>query len=280
MRWEISGVTYETEIKGVTDNAPTSYNVEPVSTANPPVATTTRVVFFKKNPLGFSSYRVVVKQNEQDYYNVYLPSLLEGMVFTSGGTDYVITNILNNDNFTVEPAVAAVAADVEFTTRSSKNTINVTTLLTDNANKVPPALIETTPVQQQYSTSDVKLIPRVALQANYTGSGAPFFATGTDRNRYIYPGSETLKVRSLGNFENMFVDGSYAGLWQADTDPPTGVIENKFQLGKNSEQALPASKQELIFSCYETTPVISELDIYYETSTAFDIYNLNEQFSL
>ena len=77
----------------------------------------------------------------------------------------------------------------------------------------------------------------------------------------------------------MFVDGSYAGLWQADTDPPTGVIENKFQLGKNSEQALPASKQELIFSCYETTPTISELDIYYETSTAFDIYSLNEQFS-
>ena len=326
MRWEKLGVTYETEIKGVTDNAPTSYSIEPVSTANPPTATSTRVVFFKKNPLGYASYRVVVKQNEQDYYNVYLPSLLDGnpvvkpfkLEFTLGGpaeegvctvqngptipaanprtflllegmvfeeppgTEYVITNILNDENFTVSPIppLKITNAIAEFTTRSSKNTINVTTLLTDNANKVPPALIETTPVQQQYSTSDVKLIPRVALQANYTASGAPFFATGTDRNRYIYPGTETLKVRSLGNFEGMFVDASYAGLWQADTDPPTGVIENKFQLGRNAETVLPSSKEALQFSCYETTPTISELDIYYETSTAFDIYTLNEQFSL
>ena len=321
MRWVISNVTYETEVKGVTDNSPTSYTIEPVSTANPPTASSTRVVFYKKNPLGFSSYRVVVKQNEQDYYNVYLPSLLdgnpvvkpfklnvaitaegvgtvnsttdlpaappktflllEGMVFTSAaGTEYVITNILNNDHFTVEPATVLAAEDVEFTTRSSKNTLNVATLLTDNANKVPPALIETTPVQQQYGTSDVKLIPRVALQANYTGSGAPFFSTGVDRNRYIYPGVDALKVRSLGNFEGLFVDGSYAGLWQADTDPPTAVIENKFQLGKNSIGALPASKEALIFSCYETTPTISEIDIYFETSTSFDIYTLNEKFSL
>jgi hypothetical protein len=124
------------------------------------------------------------------------------------------------------------------------------------------------------------LIPRVALQANYTASNTPFFTTGTERNRYIYPSTESVKVRSLGNFENMFVDASYAGLWQADTDPPTGVIENKFQLGQNAETVLPVAKQALQFSCYETTPTISELDIYYETSTAFDIYDLNEQFAL
>ena len=32
----------------------------------------------KKNTLGWYSYKVVVKQQEQDYYNVYLPSLLNG----------------------------------------------------------------------------------------------------------------------------------------------------------------------------------------------------------
>ena len=126
----------------------------------------------------------------------------------------------------------------------------------------------------------MKLIPRVALQANYTASNTPFFTTGTDRNRYIYPASDSLKVRSLGNFEGMFVDGSYAGLWQADTDPPTGVIENKFQLGRDAETVLPSSTEALQFSCYETTPTVSELEIYYETSTAFNIYTLNEQFAL
>ena len=272
------------------------------------------------------TYKVVVKQNEQDYYNVYLPSLLdgnpvvkpfklefnmeangvctvisgtipaadpktflllEGMVFEEPippsitPTEFVVTNILNNDNFTIfpEPGVAIANVIAEFTTRSSRGSINVTTLLTDNANKVPPALIETTPVQQQYSTSDVNLIPRVALQANYTASNTTFFPTGTNRNRYIFPGTTSSKVRSLGNFESMFVDGSYAGLWQADTDPPTAVIENKLQLGQNSETVLPVSKQPLQFSCYETTPTISELDIYYETSTAFDIYTLNASLS-
>jgi len=316
MRWIISNVTYETEVKGVTDNSPTSYTIEPVSTANPPTASSTQVIFYKKNTLGWMTYKVVVKQNEQDYYNVYLPSLLdgnpvvkpfklniditaegvgtvnsttdlpaaepktflllEGMVFTSAaGTEYVITNILNNDNFTVKPATLMAAEDIEFTTRSSKSTLNVTTLLTDNANKVPPALIETTPVQQQYGTSDINLIPRVALQANYTASGGSFFPASTDRNRYIFPGITSSKVRSLGNFEGLFTDGSYAGLWQADTDPPTAVIENKLQLGQNAETVLPVSKQPLQFSCYETTPTISELDIYYETSTVLDIYTLN-----
>ena len=316
MRWIISNVTYETEVKGVTDNSPTSYTIEPVSTANPPTASSTQVIFYKKNTLGWMTYKVVVKQNEQDYYNVYLPSLLdgnpvvkpfklniditaegvgtvnsttdlpaaepktflllEGMVFTSAaGTEYVITNILNNDNFTVKPATLMAAEDIEFTTRSSKSTLNVTTLLTDNANKVPPALIETTPVQQQYGTSDINLIPRVALQANYTASGGSFFPASTDRNRYIFPGITSSKVRSLGNFEGLFTDGSYAGLWQAETDPPTAVIENKLQLGQNAETVLPVSKQPLQFSCYETTPTISELDIYYETSTVLDIYTLN-----
>jgi hypothetical protein len=325
LRWSSSGTVYDVEIKEITSNGATNFDIIPAAYTNVPAASDI-ITVYKKNPLGFYSYRVVVKQQEQDYYNVYLPSLLDGnpvvkpfkLEFTLGGpaeegvctvqngptipaadpktflllegmvfeeppgTEYVITNILNNENFTVSPIPPAkiTNAIAEFTTRSSKNTINVTTLLTDNANKVPPALIETTPVQQQYSTSDVKLIPRVALQANYTASNTPFFTTGTERNRYIYPSTESVKVRSLGNFENMFVDASYAGLWQADTDPPTGVIENKFQLGQNAETVLPVAKQALQFSCYETTPTISELDIYYETSTAFDIYDLNEQFAL
>ena len=30
------------------------------------------------NDLGWYSYRIVVKQTEQDYYNVYLPGILNG----------------------------------------------------------------------------------------------------------------------------------------------------------------------------------------------------------
>jgi len=36
-------------------------------------------LYSDENPLGFYSYKIVVKQKQQDYYNVYLPSLLYGV---------------------------------------------------------------------------------------------------------------------------------------------------------------------------------------------------------
>jgi len=267
----------------------------------------TSVSVYNINPLGFYSYKVVVKQNEQDYYNVYLPSLLqgnpvvkpfeltllavaagtkvievnstvhgdpatfpilEGMVVNLGGTDYSVTNILNSTQFEVDSAPGVVGAGLATFSQRNTSTLNVTTLLTDNANKIPPALNETTPTQAQFATSTTRLIPRVAID------NLKFTATADTNNWPIFPGKQSLKVRSLGNFEAMFVDGKYAGLWQADTDPPTAVIENTFQLGKDSEIAKPTSKEELFFSCYETTPVVSQLEIFYESSSSNTITNL------
>ena len=77
----------------------------------------------------------------------------------------------------------------------------------------------------------------------------------------------------------MFVDGSYAGLWQADTDPPAMIVQNKFQLGVFAEDVVSgggtAPTDQLQFSCYETTPVKSNLEIFYESSTSGLIKELN-----
>ena len=268
------------------------------------------------NATGWYSYKVVVKQLEQDYYNVYLPSLmngtpvikpfdltctftnaskiasvdaltgienltfplLEGMkVVTPGGRTYFINNILNFTQFELTSAATATETSVEatFSTNSSEGVLNVTTLLTDNANKVPPALNETTPVQQQYSTSDVQLIPRVAELSSSFVNDQPYYPTATTASGPIFPGLQTMKVQSIGNFESIFKRASYNGLYNADTDPPTAIIQNTFNLGSNAQLAKPSSEAETLPAIYETNPTISNIEIYYETSTSGTVKQLN-----
>ena len=78
------------------------------------------------NPTGWYSYKVVVKQNQQEYYNVYLPGFLNGYLHNS--TDQGI--------------------------------VAHTALVGDNINKVPRSLIEVGPDQKLYR-SDETLFPVV-----------------------------------------------------------------------------------------------------------------------
>ena len=376
---------------------------------------------FSDKVLGFSSYKVVVKQLEQDYYNVYMPSLLdgtpvvkpfdlnctfvknsstatvdpigtieyrtfpliEGMKVVAGTSTYFIQNIINytefelttkaSANYSATPAplkdmgfgffqptqvditagnivtnialvnaatgggsgsggkVSAIVdnsgvgatkkliitmtsagvnynigdkltipakvvasgssaypeiefvittgnlatSSTNFSTQSSTGVLNTTTLLTDNANKIPPALEETSPVQVNYSTSEVDLIPRTAKQTNWTATnGSPFYTTN-DHTMPIFPLKTKLKVQTIGNFESLFKRGSYNGLYAADTDPPTAIVKNSFNMGQDSQIAKPSSQVEQVPAIYETSPTESKLEIFYETSTAGDIKELN-----
>ena len=323
IQWTASGVDYELVVQYAFNNLQTTgKNRYGMITQNGEQPTTVpgvaqSVDFIDAgNATGWYSYKVVVKQLEQDYYNVYLPSLLngspvikpfdltctfvsgnkiatvdavgtienltfpllEGMkVVTPGGKTYYINNILNFTQFELTSAATASEASVEatFSTESSTGVLNVTTLLTDNANKVPPALNETTPVQQQYSTSDVELIPRLAELSSSFTTDRPYFASATTASGPVFPGLQTMKVQSIGNFENLFRRGSYNGLYNADTDPPTAIIQNTFNLGSNSQIAKPSSEAETLPAIYETTPTISNIEIYYETSTSGTVKELN-----
>ncbi len=323
IQWTASGVDYEVVIQYAFNNLQsTGKNRYGMITQNGEEPTTVpgvaqSVDFIDAgNATGWYSYKVVVKQLEQDYYNVYLPSLLngspvikpfdltctfvsgnkiatvdavgtienltfpllEGMkVVTPGGKTYYINNILNFTQFELTSAATASEASVEatFSTESSTGVLNVTTLLTDNANKVPPALNETTPVQQQYSTSDVELIPRLAELSSSFTTDRPYFASATTASGPVFPGLQTMKVQSIGNFESLFRRGSYNGLYNADTDPPTAIIQNTFNLGSNSQVAKPSSEAETLPAIYETTPTISNIEIYYETSTSGTVKELN-----
>jgi hypothetical protein len=72
------------------------------------------------NPTGWYSYKVVVKQQQQEYYNVYLPSILSGYPFNTNERDYT----------------AHVA------------------LYSDNINKIPKDLVDVGPEQKQFRGSE------------------------------------------------------------------------------------------------------------------------------
>ena len=91
---------------------------------------------YDPNPLGWYSYKIVVKQTEQEYYNVYLPGILNGYPFGSA---------LNGDPINAQPEL--------------NQTANIV-LFSDNINKVPKDLSEVGPDQRQYRSS-VNLFGRV-----------------------------------------------------------------------------------------------------------------------
>jgi hypothetical protein len=87
------------------------------------------------NPLGWYSFKIVVKQQQQDYYNAYVAPIMKGY-----------------------------PTDVE----KEKFETSHISLFGDNINKIPRDLAELGPTQKQFRSS-VKLWPRVAGDASLTG---------------------------------------------------------------------------------------------------------------
>ena len=332
--WTTTGITYSAVIQWGIAPYPSSvlnrYGIVTENGNDPVVypASSQSVDFISSgNTTGWFSYKVVVKQLEQDYYNVYLPSLLngapvikpltlnvdfvigskiatmgnvpfgaatstiefltfpliEGMkIVTAAGNIYYINNVLNYIQFEMTGAAVATEAptsafpgNATFSTESSSGVLNTSTLLTDNANKIPPALLETSPVQQQYSPSDTTLVPRVAQLNQGFVNDQPYFNNNLISPGPVFPNLNKLTVQSIGNFENLFKRGSYNGLYNADTDPPTAIIQNTFNIGADSEIAKPSSEVEFLPAIYETNPTLSNIEIFYETSTSGSVKELN-----
>jgi hypothetical protein len=135
------------------------------------------------NPIGWYSYKVVVRQQEHDYYNAYLPGMLNAYPLqqTTGSqvTYSGVTPTLNNG-----------INIADFPTNEVNRTAHVV-LINDNINKIPRDLSEVGPDQKQYRSS-VELYGRVE---NTYSLSDPFVAAANGSNTNIieydptaYPG--------------------------------------------------------------------------------------------
>jgi hypothetical protein len=108
---------------------------------------------YNYNPVGWYSYKVVVKQQEQDYYNVYLPGMLNGYPKNQTSGSQVTYN---------SAGVASMQTGVnttQFPVSETGKTSHIV-LINDNINKVPRDLSEVGPDQKQYRSS-IQLYGRV-----------------------------------------------------------------------------------------------------------------------
>ena len=217
------------------------------------------------NPLGWYSYKVVVKQLEQDYYNVYTAGAIKGDPF-------------------YEDADGPL----------NKNTSYIT-LLNDNINKVPRDLSEVGPQDKTFRSS-VRLFGRVentealaAGQENYSNKG----------NSQYYPNRRFFTTNNIEDLydlfdTNQFIENNevipvvdplnpYYAFFKAESNPFIGefvtsnIEDNQFgvvNLRKTSPTA-PAYSKINNLAIFETAPTVSKIDIFYETSTAGLISDLN-----
>ena len=117
------------------------------------------------NPLGWYSWKVVVKQTEQEYYNVYLPGIM-----------------------------AAYPEDVTLEIGKTSHTV----LINDNINKIPRDLSEVGPQQKQFRSS-VQLYGRVdnsSISVSSTNIG--------QSNEQYYPGKLSDTVSTISTVNDLF----------------------------------------------------------------------------
>ena len=201
------------------------------------IANTPDIKFsYNINEIGWYSYKVVVKQTEQDYYNCYLPGMLNG---------YPV----------------AIIGEPVFPTNEDGKTSHII-LLNDNINKIPRDLSEVGPDQKQYRSS-VVLYGRVQ---NNSGSS----------NEQYYPGRLFDVVSTIANATELNMDTtkltptSQVNIYQVNTKPIIGRVSTSNVIGVTTTTMLP------FLSIYETKPVESLLTIYWETSTNGLLSDLNE----
>jgi len=199
------------------------------------------------NPLGFYSWKVVVKQQEQDYYNVYLPGIM--------------------------------AAYPKDTTKELGLTSH-TVLLNDNINKVPRDLTEVGPDQKQFRSS-VQLFGRVQNTSTAPTGGPPSTDFGVTNEQY-YPGLSSDTVSTISTMVDMFGEdyvpatpAEFEQFYEYNSNPLIARISTENQIGQVSTTNPDTGLQYL--AIYETEPIESRLDIYWETSTSGRIDQLNEQ---
>lgn len=175
------------------------------------------------NPLGWYSYKIVIKQADQEYYNVY----------TSG--------ILNYNKDYIE-------------------------LINDNVNKIPRDSSNYNLENDKIASSEVKLYPKVVNVYNNPSAGG-------DYAKSILSNDGLISIAAIGLPTDL-------GL-KTDTTSAIGPMYNAADnplMARLSTLDLGVTANNFFnkLAVFETEPIKSSLDIYYETPTCGLVSELND----
>jgi hypothetical protein len=170
---------------------------------------------FRINPTGWYSYKLVVKQSQQEYYNVYSAGAMKGLPF-------------NYDQNHVTPITSE---DTSFIS-----------LLNDNINKIPRDLNEVGPQDKTFRSS-VELYGRVqndALGNSQFFPGRTSFVTSSIEDLYgLFDVAEfKTSTRDLVNIPITSKLNPFHGFYKSDSDPFIAEIntskDSNLQFGVNN----------------------------------------------
>jgi len=269
------------------------------NTINTVKTSTYNGIYSEDNPLGWYSYKVVVQQQEQDYYNVYTAGALSG-------------NIIYTKNDAEKDEIQdGQTVKIKGLRYSGTSEIFSIALFNDNINKIPRELNEVGPSETVYS-SNVVLYNRVKNTELDTDLTIPNISVQNERDDILKQEVNTIRpFKELGQWTDYKnIDLHYLHM---DPDPNAPDPRSQYESGtfiypgvegevdpfylennKNPLIATVSTKNRMGFSkknqeynsttgfnfakelmVFETKPFKSNLDIYYETSTSGLISELN-----
>ena len=258
------------------------------------------------NLTGWYSYKIVVKQQEQDYYNVYVPGIVNGAVNRDGISSNIEASLsLYGDNINKVPKDLLDVGPSQTNYRSSvdlslrvQNVLSVvtsrqfypgtdiekvTTLseLTDlgvSLNKISQeiqTLITTTTFDLLEFNQNVEIGSSVIVTDNVGGS-----RVGSSEGIYInsYVSTTGNKARIILSKEpsspiqatDIITFGPPGVVYNGNNNPIIGVLSTSKAIGVSEEAGFATT-----LAVFETKPTKSLLDIFYESTTAGLIDSLN-----
>ena len=250
------------------------------------------------NPNGWYSYTVVVKQTEQDYYNIYTPYTAQSWS-NMGNSEQSVT-----EGGTAYKQIITGRPDTGTTGRSWL------TLISDNINKVPRNVTEEFEFDRDGLVgSDVKLYPKVipqdtagiSIMGNVNQEYLDIISMGTATEQGLFAGSEIeLGQNATGQLKAK--KRIFNFVYKPETDPTVVELPNLKQepididniditlstasapaqdtpFGFPSDPNIGVNETPTFSSLglmvFETKPVESNLDIFYESSTSGLVKDLN-----
>jgi hypothetical protein len=259
------------------------------------------------NITGWYSYKIVVKQQEQDYYNVYLPGIVNGAINEDGVASATRATIsIYGDNINKIPKDLLDVGPSQTNYRSdTRLSLRVENTSTTSKQHYPSTDIESVVSLSELSDLGISLTKTSSLTK--TG-GSAVIMPGTvelqSPNDNIQSGMSVTAIDSSGNVSIPQSEGAYVFSYHVDSagkgqvnikgttnsiDPgstltfgPAGIIFNSNNnpiVGILSTSKSIGVAEENDFSAKlaiaETKPIKSLLDIFYETTSAGLISELN-----
>ena len=218
------------------------------------------------NPLGWYSYKIVVKQIEQEYYNVYAPGAIKGSPYYDTGAN---------------PSIPLTDENASFIT-----------LLNDNINKVPRDLSQVGPQDKQFRSS-VQLFGRVE------NTDRAFSNVG---NKQYFPGRKSFTTNTIEDLFDLYdtaefnaggpdiipvtsPNSPYYAFYRSESNPfiaefiTSQTAANQFGLVNLEYSNNQVYEKFENLTIFETAPVVSRLDIFWETATSGLVSELNTAIS-